>query len=84
MSIQIRHVSKQFGSFRALSDLSLDIETGELVTDDNQLLQFSQLRAGLRVRRYRELTFENQRILTEIAGHIPFQLDRNAFARPRR
>ena len=31
MSIQIRHVSKQFGSFRALNDLSLDIETGELI-----------------------------------------------------
>ena len=31
MSIQIRHVSKQFGNFRALNDLSLDIETGELV-----------------------------------------------------
>ena len=31
MSIQIRHVSKQFGSFRALNDLSLDIDTGELI-----------------------------------------------------
>ena len=31
MSIQIRNVSKQFGSFRALNDLSLDIETGELI-----------------------------------------------------
>jgi len=31
VSIQIRRVSKQFGSFRALHDLSLDIDTGELV-----------------------------------------------------
>jgi sulfate transport system ATP-binding protein len=31
MSIQIRHVSKRFGHFRALNDLSLEIETGELI-----------------------------------------------------
>ena len=31
MSIQIRHVSKQFGNFHALNDLSLDIGTGELI-----------------------------------------------------
>ena len=30
MSIEIRHVSKQFGDFRALNDLTLDIDTGEL------------------------------------------------------
>jgi sulfate transport system ATP-binding protein len=31
MSIEIRRVSKQFGDFRALDDVSLDIESGELV-----------------------------------------------------
>ena len=31
MSIEIRNVSKQFGDFRALHDVSLDIESGELV-----------------------------------------------------
>ncbi len=31
MSIQIRQVSKSFGSFRALNDINLDIPTGELV-----------------------------------------------------
>ena len=31
MSIDIRHVSKQFGHFQALSDVSLQIESGELV-----------------------------------------------------
>ena len=31
MSIEIRNVSKQFGSFQALGDVSLDIESGELV-----------------------------------------------------
>ena len=31
MSIEIRNVSKQFGDFRALRDVSLDIESGELV-----------------------------------------------------
>ena len=31
MGIEIRNVSKQFGSFQALSDVSLDIEAGELV-----------------------------------------------------
>ncbi|MBP7453415.1 MAG: sulfate ABC transporter ATP-binding protein [Ottowia sp.] len=31
MSIEIRHVTKQFGSFRALNDVSLDIDSGELV-----------------------------------------------------
>jgi sulfate transport system ATP-binding protein len=31
MSIQIRHLSKRFGSFTALDDISLDIPAGELV-----------------------------------------------------
>ena len=31
MSIEIRHVTKHFGSFRALNDVSLDIASGELV-----------------------------------------------------
>ena len=31
MSIEIRNVSKQFGSFQALRDVSLDIQSGELV-----------------------------------------------------
>ncbi len=31
MGIQIQHVHKQFGSFQALQDVSLDIEPGELV-----------------------------------------------------
>jgi sulfate transport system ATP-binding protein len=31
MSIAIRNVSKEFGSFKALNDVSLDIESGELV-----------------------------------------------------
>ena len=31
MSIEIRNVSKQFGDFRALNDVNLDIASGELV-----------------------------------------------------
>ena len=31
MSIEIRHISKHFGNFRALNDVSLDIASGELV-----------------------------------------------------
>jgi sulfate transport system ATP-binding protein len=31
MSIEIRHVSKKFGEFHALRDVSLDIESGELM-----------------------------------------------------
>ena len=31
MGIEIRNVSKQFGNFQALGDVSLDIEAGELV-----------------------------------------------------
>ena len=31
MSIQIRHISKQFGNFQALRDVSLDIASGELI-----------------------------------------------------
>jgi sulfate/thiosulfate transport system ATP-binding protein len=31
MSIEIRNISKHFGDFRALNDVSLDIESGELV-----------------------------------------------------
>ena len=31
MSIEIHHVTKQFGHFRALDDISLDIDSGELL-----------------------------------------------------
>ena len=31
MSIEVRHLTRRFGSFRALDDVSLNIETGELV-----------------------------------------------------
>jgi len=31
MSIEIRNISKQFGDFRALRDVNLDVESGELV-----------------------------------------------------
>ena len=31
MSIEIRNISKQFGEFRALRDVSLDVASGELV-----------------------------------------------------
>ena len=31
MSIEIRHIHKQFGNFTALNDVNLDIESGELV-----------------------------------------------------
>jgi len=31
MSIEIRNIHKQFGNFTALNDVSLDIESGELV-----------------------------------------------------
>ena len=30
MSIEVRHVSKQFGSFQALDDVSLDVASGGL------------------------------------------------------
>ncbi|MEO6293772.1 MAG: ATP-binding cassette domain-containing protein, partial [Burkholderiaceae bacterium] len=31
MSIEIRNISKQFGDFRALDNVNLDVESGELV-----------------------------------------------------
>ena len=31
MSIEIRNVSKQFGDFQALRDVSLDIQSGDLI-----------------------------------------------------
>jgi len=31
MSIEIRHIDKKFGSFHALNDVNLDIESGELI-----------------------------------------------------
>ena len=31
MSIAIQHIHKQFGSFTALNDINLNIESGELV-----------------------------------------------------
>jgi hypothetical protein len=40
---------------------------GTLVTDDNQMLQFSQLRAGLRGKRTLRLQRINNRILAEFA-----------------
>jgi len=46
--------------------------TGSLITDDNQLLQFSQVRGGLRGQRARRLTRENLAILSDVAGRRPF------------
>ncbi len=31
MSIQIQNISKRFGSFQALKDVSIDIQSGELI-----------------------------------------------------
>jgi hypothetical protein len=46
--------------------------TGSLITDDNQMLQFSQLRGGLRGERARRLTQENLASLSDVAGREPF------------
>lgn len=45
-----------------------------LVTDDNQLLQFSQLRSGLRGERAARLVRANLDILTRIARRPPIRL----------
>jgi spermidine synthase len=47
---------------------------GTLVTDDNQLLQFSQLRAGMRGRRSRQMDRANQTLLELEAGRPRFEL----------
>jgi hypothetical protein len=47
---------------------------GTLITDDNQLLQFGQMRPGLRGERARRLMRENLAILSNVAGRHPFQL----------
>ena len=31
MSIAIRHISKQFGAFKALDDVSIDVPSGEQI-----------------------------------------------------
>jgi len=41
---------------------------GSLITDDNQLLQFSDLRAGLRGERSKRLSRQNREILAQFAG----------------
>ena len=46
--------------------------SGSLITDDNQLLQFSQLRGGLRGQRARLLKRQNLAILSEVAGRRPY------------
>jgi len=45
--------------------------TGALVTDDNQMLQFSQTRAGLRGKRVTYLNRVNNQILARFAGRAP-------------
>jgi spermidine synthase len=47
---------------------------GTLITDDNQLLQFGQMRPGLRSGRGRRLKRENLAILSDAAGREPFRL----------
>jgi spermidine synthase len=47
---------------------------GTLITDDNQLLQFGQMRPGLRSGRALRLTRENLAILSGVSGREPFRL----------
>jgi spermidine synthase len=47
---------------------------GTLITDDNQLLQFGQMRPGLRRKRAFRLSQENLEILSSVAGRHPFLL----------
>jgi spermidine synthase len=49
---------------------------GTIITDDNQLLAWSSLRAGLRGARRQANARENLRILSQIAGREPYYLDR--------
>ena len=48
---------------------------GTLITDDNQLLQFSTMRAGLHGQRGAHLGRMNLIILSKTAGHAPFRVD---------
>jgi hypothetical protein len=57
---------------------------GTVITDDNQLLAWSRLRAGLRGALRNALALENRRILSEIAGRQPYHLDRHDVRRSAR
>jgi hypothetical protein len=56
--------------------LSRYAEDGTIITDDNQLLAFSQLRAGLEGSRTYELTVANRAILKQLTGREPFFSER--------
>lgn len=51
-------------------------ELGRIITDDNQLLQYSQLRAGLQGSRNDRLARENTQILSRLAGRTPYAIAR--------
>jgi hypothetical protein len=66
-------VSIRRGVFLGPEKLARYGELGRLITDINQLLQYSHYRAGIPGRSSR-LTSANVRIMSQIAGRIPFQM----------
>ena len=44
---------------------------GAVITDDNQLLEFSRMRPGTRGRRQKWLFGQNYRVLNEVGGRLP-------------
>ncbi|MEY9975563.1 sulfate/molybdate ABC transporter ATP-binding protein [Lysinibacillus sp. RC79] len=66
MSIQIKNVSKKFGSFQALEDVSLHIQSGELVAllgpSGSGKTSLLRVIAGLETSDVGEILFDNQSI----------------------
>jgi hypothetical protein len=70
------HAEIQRGVYLDPEALSRYAEDGTIITDDNQLLAFSQLRAGLEGSRTYELTVANRAILKQLTGREPFFSER--------
>lgn len=63
------------GLYLDRSELSQYARSGTVITDDNQLLAFSQLRAGLQRTRADRLATANDAILLELTGRPIFSVD---------